>query len=378
MNRSCVLFCILCLSLLNTFKVEACETIVGRQIIDKLINNQLDQAQRLLFYHSKKKPSDPMSGFYQGTILWAKSGEGHDKKLAQQALDSLKKHIHESQKRSKGAPNNSKLILSSGMSQMLVARIYAGRKQWIAAYKNGKQARLNLQKLSRNNPHEKDALLGLGLFEFYTGSVPPGLRWLTKLMRFTGNKEKGVELIHKAIKESPIFAPEAGRAVVNEIIYSRSDNLCQYLDLSRYLRQRYPNNPQFAFAYQKVLNNCGYAQKALNDNKRASKQFAKYRNIQRRLSRQKLYIFSNLSDIQKIKAFKGKSKRDLYHQNVALGLAYDIKGERKNAIKSYANAKKIAAGRQRLNSKIKYLKTPYKKPSPQPIAAKYPIAKGCG
>jgi len=378
MNRSCVLFCILCLSLLNTFKVEACETIVGRQIIDKLINNQLDQAQRLLFYHSKKKPSDPMSGFYQGTILWAKSGEGHDKKLAQQALDSLQKNIHESQKRLKGAPNNSKLILSSGMSQMLVARIYAGRKQWIAAYKNGKQARLNLQKLSRNNPHEKDALLGLGLFKFYTGSVPPGLRWLTKLMRFTGNKEKGVELIHKAIKESPIFAPEAGRAVVNEIIYSRSDNLCQYLDLSRHLRQRYPNNPQLSFAYQKVFNNCGYAQQAYNDNLRSLKQFAKYPSVVKRLKLQKLYIQSNLGKVKEINDFKGKSLKESYHQNIALGMVYDIKGERKKAITSYSKAKNIAANKKGLNKTIKFLKTPYKKPSPQPTSKNYPIAAGCG
>jgi len=232
-----ILSIIICL--LIPLKSFACESLVGRQIIDQLINNQPNHAQKILSNQLLRNPSYPMKGFYQGTILWARSGEGQNKELAQKALVTLKKSINTSQQKLKKFPDSSIHRLNSGMSQMLIAMIYASRSQWIAAYRNGKRARLELQRLMRKNHDEKDVLLGLGLFEFYTGSVPPSLRWLTSFMNFKGNKQKGIQLVERAVKESPSFAPEAGRAIVSQIIYSDTKNICKYLYLSKNLRQRY-------------------------------------------------------------------------------------------------------------------------------------------
>ena len=369
------------LSLLLPINSYACEAQVGRKIIDQLMNNQLKHAQRLLSHQIKRAPLDPMNGFFEGAIQWAFSGEGQNKKLAQQALSTLENSVRHSQQQLQTNPENPKHLLNSGMSQMLVARAYAGRKQWIAAYKNGKQARLKLQKLVRDHPDEKDGLIGIGLFEFYTGSVPPGLRWLSKLVNFSGNRNKGIQLIHQAVKESPMFAPEAGRMVVNEIIYSGSDNLCQYLDLTQTLRSRYPNNPQFSFAYQKVFNNCGYSQKALNDNHRAQKQFSKYRKTVNRFKALKLYMLSNLGKIKELNTSKTTTLRARYHKYIAQGMFYDTRSQRKKAVAFYQKAQSLAVNNQgqnkRLNKNIPYLKKPYKQPTPHAIAKRYPIASGC-
>lgn len=372
-----VFICTALLSVLLPIQTFACEQQTGRKIIDKLMNNQLTHAQRLLSHQMVRNPSDPMNGFFQGAIQWALSAEGQNKKLAQQALTTLVKSVNHSQQQLKSKPKDPKHLLNSGMSQMLVARAYAGRKQWMAAYKNGKQARLKLQKLMREHPSEKDGLIGIGLFEFYTGSIPPGLRWLSKLVNFSGDKNKGIQLIHQAVKESPTFAPEAGRMVVNEVIYSGSEKLCQYLDLTQTLRSRYPNNPQFSFAYQKVLNNCGYSQKALNDNHRAQKQFAKYRKVVKRFNALKLYMLSNLGKAKELNSFKARSVRDKYHKYTAQGMFFDSRGQRKKAVGYYRKAQSLAENSKRLNKNIPYLKKPYTSPKPQAIAKLYPIANGC-
>jgi tetratricopeptide (TPR) repeat protein len=372
-----ILFAII-LSVFISSDLQACEAVVGRSIIDKLINNQLRQAKVILNNHLKQSSDDPMNGFYEGTVLWAESGEGTDLKLSQKALLKLNKNLratHTSLKKNINAP---KTRLSKGMTQMLIARIHASRQEWIKAYRYGKAARHELQQLLTDYPDEKDVLLGLGLFEFYTGSVPPHLRWLTRLMRFSGDRQKGISMIQNAVRQSKILGPEAARVLLTEVIDNDRSQSCQYLSLAKDMRNKYRNNPQFSIASQVLLNNCGYPELALKENQDAIIQFSKYSKLVSELKLQRLHILSNLGKTEEINQFKGLSKNDSYHRELTLGKAHDVKNMRQKAIEYYTKAQKLAANIEGLDSNLSYLQKPYKKPSPKPLANAYSLSKGCG
>lgn len=374
MKRLFFVSCLIFVVLSNLSSVYACEKVSGRIFFDALMNYDLNAANKTLQSPSVK--NDPLYNFYEGVLLWAKSNEGQNKKLVQSALISLTTGIKS--KHEIFNKNKPKAQLSIGLSQMLIARIYASRKQWILAYRNGKAARAKLKYLYRQFPNEKDALLGLGLFEYYTGTIPPSFKWLSQLMNFSGNVNDGLSLIHQSIKGSPVLAPEAARVLLNEATaHSNIKNACQYTEFNKKLRQQFPNNPQFSLSYQKLLNTCGYSQQALNENRNAIKQFSSFPNIVKNLNSQQLFILANLGEISEISKFKALTKQQLYERYLALGMANDIRNFRKEAIKNYRLAQANSIHSNLSDKTALYVRTPYKKPSKQPLTNQLQLASGC-
>jgi hypothetical protein len=240
-------------------------------------------------------------------------------------------------KKLEGTGAAEKWHLTRGMANFFAARMYADSGHTLKAYHLGRSGRDELRELIEKHPDENDAYLVLGMYEYIAGSIPRGLRWLAVLFDLAGDRALGVKYLERASTKAPIMAPEAARMLlVAAGVLPETTRSCAYLQMAKYVRSRYPNNPHYSMALQLLYANCGYPHKALDEMAVAEKQFLDdFPNIKEELKVIEIYAYRDLGQVNKILAMKKDFPRDQAYWNLILAQAYDVVGEHKKAKKIY-------------------------------------------
>jgi hypothetical protein len=288
----------------NSLAADQCEKNLPRDVVNALLDKRFNEANKILQRWEKSATNTPIEPqFYQANVWLAQAKEQGKKKRLQLNLKALQRFqtITSLLSKKKFRSTNETLLL--GMSEAFSARIFLEQEKWYSAYKLGRQARDRLRALLKEDPTQEDANLVLGLYEFYTGSVPSGLKWLSYLIDLSGNRQDGLVMLERAVKYSKTAAPEAARVLLDELNLSAPE-VCQWLTLNKQMRSSYPNNARFSYALQKNYRRCGFSQLALEENLQGSKDFSNNRHISRNLLRQRLLIYRDRGDIEAIKSLK--------------------------------------------------------------------------
>ena len=235
----------------------ACDERRSRDVVDAILNRDIPRAEHLVTVWQTEKPSSLRMVLYQAIVQVAiadyspqKTSEKYDA-----SLNQLKTVIHyaESGQLIEADQAQRQLILAT--AKALVARLLMEQHHWIGAYRYGHGARQILTQLIQKHPQMEDAYVAMGLFDYYTGSVPVGLKWLTLLLDFSGDTRRGIRYLERAVEHAPTTAPEAARVLLNEVRHQDAET-CRYLPLADQLVRHFPNNPGFRRIRQRYQHRC--------------------------------------------------------------------------------------------------------------------------
>ena len=198
-----------------------------------------------------KYPDNPYPHFGMAMATWAtleyledESDPGLEKAYGEQTDDAIdialawvKKH-----------PGDANAHLVLGGMYGLRGRLAVQQHRWIKAYFAGKKAIASTRLALKIDPELYDAYLGLGMYEYYTGTLPGVVKLLAKLI-MSGDAQKGLEYIN-ICKEKGYFNALGAKLLLIEI-YTQTGSKYANPDLavkwSRELRAQFPVHPQMHF-----------------------------------------------------------------------------------------------------------------------------------
>jgi tetratricopeptide (TPR) repeat protein len=116
--------------------------------------------------------------------------------------------------------------------------------EWLDSYSLGKTAVASLEKSLELDPQNYDAYLGLGMFEYYCSKLTGMVKILAWIVGFSGNSEKGLEYVTKAVNYGT-YAEGPAKVFLAFALIEFENKLDQGVEISRSLRKQYPRNYVF-------------------------------------------------------------------------------------------------------------------------------------
>lgn len=260
---------LICLALLATLQPvwasDECEITLARQFMDQLTNRNLVAANRSLQTWQSREYNPAAHTFYKAVLAATKAGVKRknsepDYSQSLKLLNQVITTLQEGNQAAAKVDDQNAFVLAS--ANALSARLLLEQKHYFNAWSRGRSAKQQLIELVEQNPEFADAYVMLGLFEYYTGSIPRGLGWLARLIQFSGDRQTGIQLMHQAVAKASVGAPEAARILLTEFSFSPQQRCC-YQALATTMAQRYPRNIRF----MRVRNNLNSYCAEESDNK---------------------------------------------------------------------------------------------------------------
>ncbi|MDD2806727.1 MAG: hypothetical protein PHV33_14340 [Elusimicrobiales bacterium] len=145
-------------------------------------------------------------------------------------------------------PGDANANLCLGGMYGLRARLAVLQHRWIKAYFDGRKALSYTRNSLKIDPELYDAYLGLGMYEYYAGTLHGVIKVLAKLL-MKGDARKGIEML-ETCKEKGYFNALAAKLLLIEIYTTTNSpyvNSERAVKWSKELRAAYPNHPQMHF-----------------------------------------------------------------------------------------------------------------------------------
>ncbi len=138
-------------------------------------------------------------------------------------------------------PGDPRALFLLGMAYQNVASFEASlERAWWASFRAGSKSNRYHRELLETHPKLYDAYLTTGVFDYVTGSLGWGTRWLAFLLGHVGSKEKGREELRETAARSALFGDDA--RVILALIYTRERRYQAAFDEMSTLLKRYPKN----------------------------------------------------------------------------------------------------------------------------------------
>ncbi len=191
-------------------------------------------------------PESPMGAYATATAVWWELTNEFDEKnpaLEKEFLDAAGKSAQAARAALKKGDPTGEASLCLGGALGLQARWEAINGQWLSAYRHGRQAFKDQKKAIEINPQMYDAYLGVGIFHYYTATLPAVVKVLAKLI-FGGNKQEGLSEIQTAMEKAR-FSRTAARLFLVGIYINNEKDPRRALALVREGRQEFSGSPFF-------------------------------------------------------------------------------------------------------------------------------------
>jgi tetratricopeptide (TPR) repeat protein len=198
-------------------------------------------------------------------------------------------------------------------------------------------------------PNNRDVLLGLGTFDYYTARLSGVLRFLSYLLLHKGGKEEGLRKLHLAAEEA-IYSGSEAKSVLAHIYLFIEWDFPKALHLAKDLGDRYEEDPMY-----KLFQGVSYIWLGMDH---------EYRDMVRLLRQRGLEASSKeAASLWSRRALYLESTNDLFHGRyhearlklgaildksdpendplmiawpiVKIGMSYDLEGNREEAEKHY-------------------------------------------
>ncbi|MBI4396244.1 MAG: tetratricopeptide repeat protein [Elusimicrobia bacterium] len=224
--------------------------------LSALYNLNYEEAQRNFHAITEQSPGNPLGPYALTTALWWELTNEYDEKnpaLEREFLAAANRAIVFAKKKSEDEDASGLSHLCLGGALGLKSRWEAIQGQWIKAYLHGKQAFKAQERAIELNPELYDAYLGVGIFHYYTATLPATVRVLARLV-FGGNKEQGLNEIRLAMAKGH-FSRTAARLFLIGIYNNTEKDYPAALALVREGRKEFPQSSFFHFVELLTLEN---------------------------------------------------------------------------------------------------------------------------
>ncbi len=118
-------------------------------------------------------------------------------------------------------------------------------RSWFTAYFSGRKAINNLEKSMKLDPTYYDAYFGLGIYNYFAGTLPSVVKILATIVAIKGNVDKGIEELNIA-REKAMFTSDSAKLLLIEVQNTRGNKYYAPEKSLQYIQELYakfPSNP---------------------------------------------------------------------------------------------------------------------------------------
>ena len=193
-------------------------------------------------------PDHPFAHFGNAMIAWSRyeyefeTSDDKQRKVFEKILDDSLAGIQRWVKKNPDDPNG---YMGLGALYGLRALFAMRNRNWVTAYFSGRKAIKNLERSLELDPTYYDAYFGLGIYQYFAGTLPSVIKMLAKIVAIKGDPQQGVAQLNLA-REKATFTSDSAKLILIEVQNTRGSpfyNPQQSLTFIRELRAKYPNNP---------------------------------------------------------------------------------------------------------------------------------------
>ncbi|HAH31964.1 MAG TPA: hypothetical protein DCL44_06595 [Elusimicrobia bacterium] len=353
---------------------------LSKKGIDAIYSVDIETARVNFEEALKKFPENPFPHFGVAITKWASLEyleDESDPKLDKEYSELTEQAIDVASKWLKKHPGDASAHMCLGGMYGLRARLAVLQHRWIKAYFDGKKAISHTRKALKIEPELYDAYLGLGMYEYYAGTLPGAIKLLAKLL-VNGDANKGLEYLN-ICREKGYFNALGAKLLLIEI-YTETGGKFANPELavkwSRELTAAFPMIPQMQFVEIVSL----FEDKKYDESRAQSLDYLKLINeshprYRKRYLPRVLTAIGTTWLVEKNYDLAGEyfAKAVATIKNdptvhparwavwaiVRLGNVYDLKGERAKAVELYKEAKSYDDDWGFAEAIGKYLKKPF-------------------
>ena len=355
--------------------------ILAKKGLDNIYGVRIDEASEYFNEALKKYPDHPISRFGIAMVTWARLEYLEDEsnpELEKLYAVQTDEAIETGKLWLKNHPNDSLAHMCMGGMYGLRARLAVLQHRWLKAYSSGKKALKSMHRTLEIDPEAYDAYLGLGMYEYYAGTLRGVVKILAKLV-MSGNAEKGIKMLNLC-REKGYYNSTAAKLLLVEI-YTKTGS--RYADpvtavkWAREFREQFPHHAQMHFVQIVSL----YENKQYDESLAQSLDYLSHVNDknddiykERYRSRICTAIGTNYlvkGDYENAEKYFSMSRDTIKTDKtparwavwgiVRLGNLYDLRGERDKALKYYKEARSYGNGWGFFESIDHYIKHPFTK-----------------
>jgi tetratricopeptide (TPR) repeat protein len=348
--------------------------------IDLLYDWKFDEAENLFYKIVAEKPKDPAGYFYLAMVTWSRLASGFwSPEMVEQYGERIDKAIFVARKKIEEEKGDSFTYFYLGGALGFKGRFQLMQQKWLSSFFLALEAINALETCQKMDPNNKDVLLGLGIFDYYTARLSGVLKFLSYLLVHEGDKEEGLRKLHVAADAAVYSSIEAKSLLLHIYLFLEHKHYSKALVLAHELANKYEQAPRNKYlegvAYMMAGNENKYREVVDYLKKRASHENSKENAI---IWSKRVYYLEASHCLVRQQPEKARSKLDtilsqpdpksdplmLAWPLLKKGMSYDIEGNREEAVKYYSKilGMKNGAGAQFLAQR--YLDEPAQRGDP--------------
>jgi tetratricopeptide (TPR) repeat protein len=221
--------------------------------IHLLYDRRFDEAEEIFRRVISESPERPAGYFYLAMVTWSRMAAGSwSPETTEEYLKRVDRTVTVARERIGKGKADSYDYFYLGGALGFKGRFELSRGNWLSSYFLATDAIDALNTCLEMDPDNKDVLLGIGIFDYYTARLSGVLKFLTTLFVHKGNKEEGLRKLNIAAREATYSATEAKSMLLHIYLFLEED-FPKALIIARDLSARYDQNPRF-----KVLEGVSY------------------------------------------------------------------------------------------------------------------------
>jgi tetratricopeptide (TPR) repeat protein len=214
--------------------------------IHLLYDERFEEATNIFLKVIAESPKKPDGYFYMAMVSWSRLASGF---WSTEVVDEFKKRIdrtiHVARSRiEEGSKPDSYDYFFLGGALGFKGRFEMMRGNWLSSFFLARDAIGALNTCLEMDPDNKDVMLGIGTFDYYTAHLSGVLKFLTYLLLHKGNKEEGIRKLQLAAEEATYSKTEA-RSMLLHIFLFIEEDFSKALDLAEGLSKKYDMNLRY-------------------------------------------------------------------------------------------------------------------------------------
>jgi len=216
--------------------------------INGVYNLDFDKANQNIQQVFAKYPDHPFGHFGNAMVAWARYEYEFElsdpvqqkkfEKILEESIDGIKRWM-------KQHPKDPNAYMGLGALYGLRAMFSMRTRSWVTAYFSGRKAISNLEKSMELDPTYYDANFGLGIYNYFAGTLPSVIKILARIVAIKGDVAKGVEQLNIA-REKATYTSDSAKLILIEVQNNRlspfyaPDKSLEYINQ---LHAKFPENP---------------------------------------------------------------------------------------------------------------------------------------
>ena len=213
--------------------------------INLIYDRRFSDAETLFKRMIMDNPRDPSGYFYLAMVTWSELAAGFwTPEMVREYKGRIDQAIEVAQARVDGKDPDSYDFFYLGGALGFKGRFELMKGNMFASFLLASDAIEALKTCREMAPEEKDVLLGIGTFDYYTAKLSGVLKFLTYFLLHRGDKEEGIRKLNEAARHAVYSSTEAKSVLLYILLFSEQD-FPQALALATELSNRYKGNPRY-------------------------------------------------------------------------------------------------------------------------------------